>query len=251
MDSSPYSDRVKRPELQSRSESEHFVPVNPRRKYKRRGTGDSQDNKDSGSEDEDKSIMSDSSEHELDRWEDSDGDVDEETGLPVEERRKFIRHQRRKNRLDARIGGQPAGISKDEQREADKNVMHKLIVNAVLIGFWYLFSLSISIVSLGVKQSAEQLLTCSSTTNGCFRLISSTSAFLYSRPRSICSCNSFSPVLSSWRCPRSDQFNHKTEMLRQPNRSSHRYSILLAWFHAVQRPPSISVWAIHLCDSLH
>lgn len=89
--------------------------------------------------------MSDSSEHELDNF-DSDDDV--ESGLPTEERRKFLRKQRKQNNLDSRIAGVAGKLSQAEKEEADKNVMRKLATNAILIGLWYFFSLSISLVSL-------------------------------------------------------------------------------------------------------
>lgn len=90
--------------------------------------------------------MSDSSEHELDAF-GSDDDLDMESGLPTEERRKFLRKKRKQNGLDSRIAGVPPGrLSKQEKQEADKHVMRKLTVNAGLIGMWYFFSLSISLV---------------------------------------------------------------------------------------------------------
>jgi len=103
------------------------------------------DSKDEGSEDEAGS-MSESEEHELGLLDsEAEGDDDPETGLNQQERRKYIKRKRRRDGLDSRIAGS-AGLSKDEAREADKNVMRNLVVNAVLIGLWYFFSLSISIV---------------------------------------------------------------------------------------------------------
>lgn len=90
--------------------------------------------------------MSDSSEHELDAF-GSDDDLDVESGLPTEERRKFLRKKRQQNGLDSRVAGVPGGrLSKQEKQEADKHVIRKLTVNAGLIGAWYFFSLSISLV---------------------------------------------------------------------------------------------------------
>ncbi|KAK5085378.1 hypothetical protein LTR05_004662 [Lithohypha guttulata] len=86
--------------------------------------------------------MSDSSEHELDAF-DSDDDV--ESGLPTEERRKFLQKQRRRNDLESRIAGVAGRLSQEEKKEADKNVLRELGANAVLIGLWYFFSLSISL----------------------------------------------------------------------------------------------------------
>lgn len=145
MDPKPQKDNRK---LQApiRSNSDHTVPTNPRRKYRRRGTEELSEYRESASEDEDKSIMSDSSEHELDAF-DSDDDLDVESGLPTEERRKFLRRKRRRNDLDARIAGVSGRLSKAEKHEADKHVVRKLTINAALIGLWYFFSLSISLVS--------------------------------------------------------------------------------------------------------
>lgn len=129
--------------------SSQNVPVNPRRKFRRRGTGDNSAPPEIyDSEDEEKSVMSDSSEHELDAF-DSDDDV--ESGLPTEERRKFLQKQRRRNDLESRIAGVAGRLSQEEKKEADKNVLRKLGANAVLIGLWYFFSLSISLVSLKVS----------------------------------------------------------------------------------------------------
>ncbi|KAK2754655.1 Triose-phosphate Transporter [Arachnomyces sp. PD_36] len=69
---------------------------------------------------------------------------DEETGLTAKERRQRRRRRRRQRReLDARIAN--VKISESGRRLADQNVVKKLVFNAVLIGLWYIFSLSISI----------------------------------------------------------------------------------------------------------
>lgn len=144
MDSRAHNDN-NRPEALTRTDSNRADPIAPRRKYKRRGTGEHEDYVGAGSEDEDKSIMSDSSEHELDAF-NSDDDLDVESGLPTEERRKFLSKKRRQNNLDTRIAGVPGRLSKQEKKEADKHVIQKLMINAGLIGMWYFFSLSISLV---------------------------------------------------------------------------------------------------------
>jgi solute carrier family 35, member C2 len=92
--------------------------------------------------------MSESEEHEMD---DIGSDVDEETGLTAEERQKHIDRNRRHDDLGARIAGD-GKITKNES--ADKTVLRNLLLNGALIGLWYLFSLSISIVSsvLGVRR---------------------------------------------------------------------------------------------------
>lgn len=72
---------------------------------------------------------------------------DEETGLTAKERRQRRRRRKRQRReLDARIAN--VKISDSGRKMADKNVVKKLVVNTVLIGLWYIFSLSISIVSV-------------------------------------------------------------------------------------------------------
>lgn len=150
MDAAPYTDRVSRPSSVAppATADEDFLFINPRRKYRRRGTGSISESKDEGSEDETGS-MSESEEHELGLLDsDNDADVDPESGLNSEERRKYIKRKRRRDGLDSRIAGTTsAGLSKVDAREADKNVVRNLVVNAVLIGLWYFFSLSISIVS--------------------------------------------------------------------------------------------------------
>ncbi|KAK5093770.1 hypothetical protein LTR24_003965 [Lithohypha guttulata] len=86
--------------------------------------------------------MTDSSDHELD---DFGSDDDVESGLPREERRKFLRKQRKQNNLDSRIAGVAGRLSDQEKKTADKNVIRELLQNTVLICSWYFFSLSISL----------------------------------------------------------------------------------------------------------
>lgn len=168
MESKPYKDNssTSRPKSAPQTDTDPLVPINPRRKFRRRGTGDHSDYRESESEDEDKSIMSDSSEHEMDAF-DSDDDLDVESGLPTEERRKFLRKQRKRNNIDSRIAGMSGKLSQAEKKEADKNVIQNLTTNAILIGLWYFFSLSISLVSI-LNQHTFSLANISrSTTNGC------------------------------------------------------------------------------------
>ncbi len=127
-------------------EQDQISQIDPRRKYKRRATDSLSELKDSGSEYESGSLMSDSEEHELEPL-GSDDDVDEETGLTGKERQRHIQRKRRKDGLDSRVAG-GGGISKEEARQADRSVVRNMLFNAVLIGLWYLFSLSISIVSV-------------------------------------------------------------------------------------------------------
>ena len=71
---------------------------------------------------------------------------DEETGLTKKEREHRKRRRRRATRLDGRIAAN-VKASKQEQKVADWNVLKAMIINVALIASWYLFSLSISIVS--------------------------------------------------------------------------------------------------------
>jgi hypothetical protein len=77
---------------------------------------------------------------------DEDLHDDEEAGLTGRERRRKQRKRRRNQRLDQRVAGDV--ISPEEKREADRNVIKRLVVNVVLIGLWYFFSLLISLVCL-------------------------------------------------------------------------------------------------------
>lgn len=77
----------------------------------------------------------------------SDEDLhdDEETGLTAKERKRKQRKRRRNTLLDQRIARD--NVTAEEKKKADQNVVKQLTVNACLIGFWYLFSLCISLVS--------------------------------------------------------------------------------------------------------
>lgn len=135
---------------------------------------------------------------------DSDDGIndDEETGLTAKQRHERRRRRKRqRRRLDAKIAGVKG---KTSNVVADKNVATALAVNAGLISLWYLFSLSISIVSLTVSG----ILKCSSTDSlnsiisGCFQRMMSSFLFRFSRPVYICSFNSCSPPWYSISCPR-------------------------------------------------
>ncbi|KAL2440833.1 putative transporter C22E12.01 [Exophiala dermatitidis] len=158
MDTPPYTDRVSRPASVAPGSTRETssLYINPRRKYKRRGTGSVSETKSGSSEDEAGSSMSESEEHELGALDSESGiDDDEETGLHKDERKKYVKRKRRCHGLDSRIAG-TAGISKEEAKEADKRVLHNLLINAALVGLWYFFSLSISIYNK-MMFSAEHL----------------------------------------------------------------------------------------------
>lgn len=84
--------------------------------------------------------MSESEEHEMDEM---SMDIDEETGLTAEERQKYFERKRQHDNLDIRIAGVGTCTQSDS---ADKLVVRNLLINGALIGLWYIFSLSISIV---------------------------------------------------------------------------------------------------------
>ncbi|KAI9736837.1 MAG: Triose-phosphate Transporter [Claussenomyces sp. TS43310] len=69
---------------------------------------------------------------------------DEEAALTGADKEKRRRRRRRNTLLDHRIAGE-SKMTEEEKKEADQYVLRNMLVNGVLIGLWYLFSLSISI----------------------------------------------------------------------------------------------------------
>ncbi|KAI1799412.1 TPT-domain-containing protein [Daldinia bambusicola] len=78
---------------------------------------------------------------------------DEETGLTKKDRRRKQAKRRRNTRLDQRIARDK--ITDEERKEADQDVFKKLAINVVLIGLWYLFSLSISLYNKWMFDSGQ------------------------------------------------------------------------------------------------
>lgn len=80
---------------------------------------------------------------------DDDLHDDEETGLTAKQRRHQRRRRRKQRRqLDARIADVKASRQDTFSLSlGDKGIIRRLLINGVLIFLWYLFSLSISIVS--------------------------------------------------------------------------------------------------------
>lgn len=76
---------------------------------------------------------------------DEDLHDDEETGLTRKDKRRKREKRRRNTRLDNRIARE--NLTEQERKEANQNVVRKIVINGVLIGLWYFFSLSISLVS--------------------------------------------------------------------------------------------------------
>lgn len=81
-----------------------------------------------------------------DSFSDEDLHDDEETGLTGKDKRRKRMKKKRHTRLDQRIvKDRDGGLTAEEKREADQHVFRRSVINVVLIGLWYLFSLSISL----------------------------------------------------------------------------------------------------------
>ncbi|KAI4861318.1 TPT-domain-containing protein [Hypoxylon rubiginosum] len=94
-----------------------------------------------------------SEEAEEDSLSEEDLHDDEETGLTKKDKRRKRAKRRRNTRLDQRIARDK--ITDEERKEADQNVFRKLAINAVLIGLWYIFSLSISLYNKWMFDSGQ------------------------------------------------------------------------------------------------
>lgn len=92
----------------------------------------------------------------------SDDSISDDKGTTLANNDKQQKKRRRAG--TATLDGGPAGsvkAAKHEQKLADKNVIRALIINALLIASWYLFSVSISVV--GYQEAF--LLPCEVLTN--------------------------------------------------------------------------------------
>ncbi|KAL1310826.1 hypothetical protein AAFC00_001063 [Neodothiora populina] len=69
---------------------------------------------------------------------------DEETGLTQQERSKRKRRKRRNTMMEERIA-QDDSMAKEERRLANASMLRDSLINAILIGMWYTFSISISV----------------------------------------------------------------------------------------------------------
>lgn len=69
---------------------------------------------------------------------------DEETGLTHAERKKRRRRKSRNQRLDQRVAP-GEDVQQAEERMATASLIKNMVINAVLIGLWYTFSISISV----------------------------------------------------------------------------------------------------------
>lgn len=92
--------------------------------------------------DDDRSISEDV---ELDQFSDDSLQDDAEAGLTSDAQRNRRRRKLRGGLLDQRVAAGDE-VTESQRREASRNVIKHSLVNVLLIGLWYLFSLSISIV---------------------------------------------------------------------------------------------------------
>lgn len=99
------------------------------------------------SKDGDDSEMSSSEDFELEDLSDDGLQDDEETGLTGNDRSKRRRRKETNTLLDHRIAGAET-VTAEEKKEADVHVLKDMLINGALIGLWYVFSLSISLVSV-------------------------------------------------------------------------------------------------------
>lgn len=89
----------------------------------------------SDSERSDGSEKTDSDDLELDDMSGDGLEDDEETGLTGRDRRRRRRRKRRNTLLDQRIVPE-VKLTKEEEKLADQNMLHSMLINAVLIGLW-------------------------------------------------------------------------------------------------------------------
>lgn len=88
-----------------------------------------------------------SSDWEMDEMQSDEGLTDdEETGLTEGDKGKRKRRRRKNTMLDQRIMTEDV-IKKEEEKIATQHVIKTTLINGLLIALWYLFSISISVVS--------------------------------------------------------------------------------------------------------
>ncbi len=107
-----------------------------------------------GAEDYDSSDMTSSDDFEMDPLHsDNDLNDDEETGLTSAERAKRRTQKKKRSRLDERIAGTASGaynITKQEDQAATQQVARNVIINALLIGSWYVHGRCITVRGRGL-----------------------------------------------------------------------------------------------------
>lgn len=134
---------------------------------------------------------------ELDPISSDDDQYDEETGLTTSQRRQRRRRRRQRRKLDARIAD-VKGHGSIREILSDRNVVKRLLINGALILMWYMFSLSISIVSVPSHLSRVLLSKLThralfSITNGCSPRAMSSFLSLFLQRACTCLSNSLLP----------------------------------------------------------
>lgn len=121
---------------------------------------------------------------------DEDLNEDEEMGLTSGERAEKRKKRQRSMRLDQRIVPEksPSPVARTTP---DQSLMRQIMINGGLILLWYLFSLSLSLVSCVIIRGVCHMLvlTTCSITNGCLTRAASTSNSPSLRRRCICWCS--------------------------------------------------------------
>ena len=120
------------------------------------------------SKDREDGDLSSSEDFELADLSDDDLQDDEETGLTGNDRGRRSRRKITNTLLDHRIAAE--AVTAEEKQEADVHVLKNMLINGILIALWYVFSLSISLVSSPSRLERCAWANISSTTNGCLRL---------------------------------------------------------------------------------
>ncbi|KAF2746911.1 TPT-domain-containing protein [Sporormia fimetaria CBS 119925] len=117
----------------------------PRRHRRHRSEHIPEEGEDGSEYDSDSSEKTDRSGSQSDDMRSSEGlEDDEETGLTGRDRRKRRRRKRRATLLDQRVVPE-SPYTKEEEELANKSMLKDLLINCVLVGLWYLFSISISV----------------------------------------------------------------------------------------------------------
>ncbi|KAJ4347157.1 uncharacterized protein N0V89_011095 [Didymosphaeria variabile] len=117
------------------------------RKHRRRKSESDnilEEGEDRGS-DSDSSGRTDSDDLELDDMSADGLQDDEETGLTGRDRRRRRRRKRRNTLLENRVVPEEPKFTKEEEKIANQTMIQSMLINALLIGLWYLFSISISV----------------------------------------------------------------------------------------------------------
>jgi solute carrier family 35 protein C2 len=111
--------------------------TDPKKHRRRRSDHIAEEGEDisSDSERSDGSEKTESDDLELDDMSGDGLEDDEETGLTGRDRRRRRRRKRRNTLLDQRIVPE-VKLTKEEEKLADQNMLHTMLINAALIGLW-------------------------------------------------------------------------------------------------------------------